>query len=239
MQRYVSSSLTKPEVSLDDVHHILRVMRQRKGDFFEVLFDEKIYKMEIKSIDPFIYEVVDIDSTNNEIANDITLFYCLSKGDKNDFVIQKATELGVKQIVLLNSKRSVLRLDNESFNKKRVRYERIIKEASEQSKRNIVPLIDGIYDIDKIPTSLLKDINLVAYENEKGDTKDTLKVLEGINDMSVSVLIGSEGGIAKEEMDFLLKQNFVPISLGKRILRTETAAVYALSVIAFILESKK
>ena len=157
MQRYISSSNERPLVSKDDIHHIKNVMRERLGDAFEIVFNEKIYKMEITSLEPCEYKIVDIDSTNNELDNDITLFYVLSKGDKNDFVIQKATELGVKRIILLTSSRSVIKMNQEDFERKKVRYQRIIKEASEQSKRNIVPEIVGLYSINNIPSSLLCD----------------------------------------------------------------------------------
>lgn len=238
MQRYISSNLDSPRVSESDIHHIIHVMRQRKGDHFQIIFDKKVYEMEIVNLSPFDYRIVDIDSTNNELENDITIFYCLSKGDKNEFIIQKATELGVKRIVLLSSSRSVIKMDNETFNKKKERYLRIIKEASEQSRRNVTPSLEGIYPITHIPSHLLNDINLVAYENDSGNTKETFSLLEAIDKQSVSILIGSEGGISKEEIETLCKQGFKTISLGKRILRTETAAIYALSVIAFLLERK-
>ncbi len=238
MQRYISSSKERPTVSKDDIHHIKNVMRERRGDAFEIVFDQKIYKMEITSLEPFSYKIVDIDSTNNELNNDITLFYVLSKGDKNDFVIQKATELGVKRIVLLTSSRSVIKMNQEDFDRKKIRYERIIKEASEQSKRNVVPEIIGLYSINDIPSSLLCDDNYVAYEKEDGKTSFLYEELKKITNESLSVLIGSEGGLSEEEVECLIKQGFKSISLGKRILRTETAAIYALSILAFMLERK-
>ena len=237
MQRYFS--LSEKEIILDegDIHHITHVMRNKVGDFFEVIFNEKIYKMRITSLHPLTYEVDDISSLNNELKHDITLFYCLSKGEKNEFVIQKATELGVKRIVLLSSLRSIVKMNDDDFNRKKARYEKILKEASEQSHRNIIPEIIGIIPIKKIPAELLNDHNLIAYEEEAGNTTKTYKLLNEIKEgESVSVLIGSEGGIDKSELEILHSQGFKNISLGKRILRTETAAVYALSVISFMLE---
>jgi 16S rRNA (uracil1498-N3)-methyltransferase len=174
-----------------------------------------------------------------EIKNPITLFYALSKGDKNEFVMQKATELGAKRIVLLSSKRSVLKMSSEDFLRKKERFEKIIKEASEQSKRTSIPEIVGVYPMDKIPQDLLCDKNFVAYEFDSGRTDKTLDQFMNINEEeSVSILIGSEGGIDEKEIEALKKQGFITISLGKRILRTETASVYALSVLGFILERK-
>ncbi|MBR0294830.1 MAG: 16S rRNA (uracil(1498)-N(3))-methyltransferase [Bacilli bacterium] len=237
MQRYFS--LSRKEIILDegDIHHITHVMRNKVGDFFEVIFNEKIYKMRITSLRPLTYVVDDISSLNNELKHDITLFYCLSKGEKNEFVIQKATELGVKRIVLLSSLRSVVKMNDDDFSRKKARYEKILKEASEQSHRNIIPEIIGIIPIKKIPAELLNDHNLIAYEEEAGNTSKTYELLNEIKEgESVSVLIGSEGGIDKSELEILHSQDFKNISLGKRILRTETAAMYALSVISFMLE---
>ncbi len=237
MQRYFSSSTERIVLSKEDIHHITHVMRMRKGDTFEVVFDEKVHLLEIESLDPFTYKVVDISSLNNELNYDITLFYALSKGNKNELVMQKATELGVNHIVLLSSSRSIDKMSSEDFNRKKDRFTKILKEASEQSKRNVIPEIDGVYPMDKIPSHLLKDVNLVAYEGESGNTSNTYNVLNEIKEgQSISLLIGSEGGISPSELEALKAQGFKEISLGKRILRTETAAIYALSVLAFMLE---
>lgn len=239
MQRYFSLSNEKIILSDGDVHHILNVMRMRKGETFEIVFNSLINIAEITSLKPFSYNIVDIVKEEKEIKNPITLFYALSKGDKNEFVMQKATELGAKRIVLLSSKRSVLKMSSEDFLRKKERFEKIIKEASEQSKRTSIPEIVGVYPVDKIPQDLLCDKNFVAYECDSGRTDKTLDQFMNINEEeSVSILIGSEGGIDVKEIEALKKQGFITISLGKRILRTETASVYALSVLGFILERK-
>ena len=239
MQRYFSISNESITLDSGDIHHITHVMRNKVGDFFEVVFDKKIYQMKITSLNPFSYEIVDISSIDNELKQDIILFYCLSKGDKNEFVMQKATELGVKKIVLLSSKRSVVKLSNDDFNRKKDRYLKILKEASEQSHRNVIPELIGIIPISNIPESLLANHNFVAYEEDAGLTSNAFELFNNIKENeSVSILIGSEGGLDKEEIDILHKQGFKNISLGKRILRTETAAVYSLSVISFMLERK-
>lgn len=239
MQRYFSLSDEKIVLSDGDVHHILNVMRMKKGETFEVVHNSLIHIAEITSTKPFSYNIIDIVKEEKEIANPITLFYALSKGDKNEFVMQKATELGAKRIVLLSSKRSVLKMSQEDFLRKKERFERIIKEASEQSKRTSIPEILGVYPMDSIPSELLCDKNYVAYECDSGKTDNTLNEFMNIKDNeSVSILIGSEGGIDEKEIQALRKQGFISISLGKRILRTETASVYALSVLGFILERK-
>lgn len=240
MQRYFSSLVEKMVLSEDDLHHIKNVMRGKISDRFELVFDSKIHLCEITSLNPFDFKVVEVLSDNNELENKVTLFYCLSKGDKNDFVVQKATELGAHRIVFLSSRRSVVKLNQNDFDKKKIRYEKIAKEASEQSKRTIIPEIIGLYDVSNIPTHLLGDNNFVAYETMSGKTDKTSEFFSEIARTSgqISILIGSEGGLEEKEIDKLIKDGFKTISLGKRILRTETAAVYALSVLSFILESK-
>lgn len=202
-----------------------------------MVFHAKVHLLEIISLNPFNYKVIDIYSENSELTNEVTLFYVLSKGKKNELVIQKATELGVSHIVLLSSSRSVIKLNQDDFNHKKERLEMIVKEASEQSKRQQIPSIDGIYDISDIPQHLLCHTNLVAYELSNYSLNDTFNLLCNIKEgESVSLLIGPEGGISPQEIEILKKQGFQDISLGKRILRTETAAIYTLSILAFMLE---
>ena len=228
MQHYFASiedGLVK--LSEKDIHHVLHVMRMKVGDTIVAVSEGKEYLADIKSLSPLTIEVVEELDTNNELSIDITLLYCLAKGDKIEFVIQKATELGAKRIALISSKYCVTKIDNQSFQKKLPRYLAIAKEAAEQSHRQIIPEILGVYDINKLPNELLSDINLVAYE-KCGDNPS----LE-IKDKSVSILIGSEGGFDSKEIETLLKQGFQTVSLGKRILRTETAAIYALSILGY------
>ena len=111
-------------------------------------------------------------------------------------------------------------------------FQKIAKEASEQSHRTLIPEVLGVYDINNIPHDLLADLNLLAYEKEAGQTSDFINK----DAKSISVMIGPEGGFSDEEVAKLVKDGFKLISLGKRILRTETAAVYALSVISYLLE---
>ena len=187
----------------------------------------------MKSLSPLDIEINYEIPSDSELPSDVTLFFALAKGDKIEFVIQKATELGVKRIVLLKTERSVVKFDDKSIEHKLERFNKIAKEASEQSHRVVIPEIVGPVDIRKIPSEYLSDINLLAYEKEAGSTVNSFERLE--KGKSVSIMIGPEGGFSKEEV-LLLQDKFALISLGKRILRTETAAVYALSVIGYLLE---
>ena len=231
MQHYFASiEQGLVHLSESDIHHALHVMRMKVGDTLIAIDNGKEYLADIKSISPLVIEVMEQLDTNNELSSDISLLYCLAKGDKIEFVIQKATELGAKRIALISSKYCVTKIDNQSFQKKLPRYQAIAKEAAEQCHRQQIPDILGVYDINKIPSELLSDVNYVAYE-KCGDNPS----LE-LKGRSVSILIGSEGGFDPKEIESLIKQGFQTVSLGKRILRTETAAVYALSVLGYGIE---
>ena len=236
MQRYFARK-ERDYIVLDegDVHHVLNVMRNKKGDEIEVVADSKLYACVIESTNPLTIKINYEIPQNSELDRDLTLFFALAKGDKIEFVIQKATELGAKKIVLVKTERCVVKFDEKTFANKLLRFNKIAKEASEQSHRLMIPEIVGVIDIKNIPNSLLADVNLLAYEKEAGSTSS---FLEGYKkDKTLSVMIGPEGGFSEDEVNLLVnKYNFVPVSLGKRILRTETAAVYALSVLSFLME---
>ena len=234
MQRYfVSKNNDEFILSKLDEHHIVDVMRNKVNDKVIFVYDNKEYLMNILSIKPLKFSMLSISTPDVELNKKVTLFFTLAKGDKIDLVLQKATELGVFRIVLLNSERCVVKFSKEDFARKLDRYNLICKEASEQSRRVNIPVVVGVYDINNIPNELLCDINYVAYEAEAG-LSSQLKEIENAN--SISILVGPEGGISPKEFENLKNQNFIPISLGKRILRTETAAITALSVIDYVVE---
>ncbi len=237
MQRYFAS-LNNNLVILneDDIHHVLHVMRMRKGDEIEVVANQHLYSAIINNVNPLEITINYEIPSDSEIENDVTLFYTLAKGDKIDLVVQKATELGAKKVVLLSSERCVVKWEEKEINKKLERYQKISKEASEQSHRLIVPEIIGVYPLNNIPGALLCDLNLFAYEKKAGNTGDLHDFLQKVTG-SVSILVGPEGGFSEKEAEMVeTKYGFIPVSLGKRILRSETAAIYALSVIGFYLE---
>lgn len=235
MQRYFAI-LKDNEIILseNDAHHVLHVMRMKKGDEIEAVCNNKLYSAIIKETSP-LKIVIDYEiPSESELPVPVTLFFALAKGDKIDFVVQKATELGASKIVLINTERSIVKFEGNKVENKLERFRKIAKEASEQSHRLMIPEIVGVVDINKIPQNLLADVNLIAYEKEAGSTLSFDNAIE--KGKSISIMIGPEGGFSEKEVEHLLKDKFIPVSLGKRILRTETAAVYALSVIGFNLE---
>ena len=236
MQRYFANKVNENIILGDgDVHHLLHVMRAKKGDEIEAVADNRLYACIIDFLSPLVIKVNYEIPTDSELNEEITLFFALAKGEKIDFVVQKATELGVSKVVLLKTERCVVKFDDKNLSHKLERFEKIAKEASEQSHRLRIPEILGVVDIKSIPNELLSDINLVAYEKEAGKTASLISNIK--SGKSTSIMIGPEGGFSENEIKLLIeKYNFIPVSLGKRILRTETAAVYALSVIGALLE---
>ena len=236
MQRYFASLLDKEHIKLEseDEHHLLHVMRMKKDDEIEVVANDKLFLCRIENVNPLnIYIVHEINS-DVELNEDVTLLFALTKGDRTDLVVQKATELGVKKIALIQSERTVVRYDEKDIAKKCARYQKIMKEASEQSHRLVVPTLLGIYNLKKLPKEIYSDLNYVAYEKDANDVEGSFKGLT--KGKSVTILVGPEGGFSKEEIDMLVNQGFIRTSLGKRILRAETAAIYALRVIGYLLE---
>ena len=239
MQRYFANIDQNYDVHLskDDEHHILHVMRMKKGDEIEVVDNQKLYLCRLNGTNPLSVSMVHEIASNVEISEVVTLLYALTKGDKIDLVLQKATELGVKNIALIQSERTVVKYDNKDIDKKIQRFQKIMKEASEQSHRLVVPNLIGIYSLKQLPKEAFSDLNYIAYEKEAGDTKAAFADVD--KNKSVSILVGPEGGFSEEEVNNLVKQGFIRTSLGKRILRAETAAIYALSVLGYLLEKWK
>ena len=236
MQRYFSNIDHNffVEFTPNDEHHILHVMRMKKGDEIEVVSNGKVYLCRIDSVNPLKASVIHEIENDVELKEDITLLFALTKGDKIDLVLQKATELGVKKVALIESERIVVNYDNKDVDKKLARFSKIMKEASEQSHRIIVPELLGIFNLKNLPKEAFSDINYVAYEKDANDISGAFSGLT--KGKSVSILIGPEGGFSEQEINRLTEQGFIRTSLGKRILRAETAAIYALSVIGYLLE---
>ena len=236
MQRYFATLIDSERVKLEpeDEHHLLHVMRMRQGDEIEVVANGVLYLCNIGSTNPLtIYAVHEIE-TDVELNVDVTLLFALTKGDRTDLVVQKATELGVKKVALIQSERTVVRYEEKDIAKKCARYQKIMKEASEQSHRLVVPEMMGIFNLKKLPKEVFSDLNYVGYEKDASDVSGMFANFD--KKKSITILIGPEGGFSENEIESLTKQGFIRTSLGKRILRAETAAIYALSVIGYLLE---
>ena len=236
MQRYFSN-IDKNylvHLSTNDEHHILHVMRMKKGDEIEVVSDGRVFLCRIDNTNPLEVSVIHEIENDVELKEEVTLLFALTKGDKIDLVLQKATELGVKKVALISTERTVVNYDNKDIDKKLTRFSKIMKEASEQSHRVIVPELLGVFDLKNLPKEVYSELNYVAYEKDANDISGAFSNLE--KGKSISILIGPEGGFSEQEINRLTTLGFIRTSLGKRILRAETAAIYALSVIGYLLE---
>ena len=233
------------ELSKDDSNHIVRIMRKKINDKVYVVFNNEIkYICNIidNNVDKVLitpYEQVD---GSNELPIKITVAIPPLKNDKIEYLIQKITELGVSNIVLFNSERNIAKIKKDKVDSKLNRWNKIIKEAAEQSKRNIIPDITYVDSLgDLIRFSENYDYKVVAYEKESVNVDNiNLKKLltSDLNDKDVIAVFGSEGGLSEQEIDSLIDGKFDVIGLGKRILRAETAPLYFVSCIAYFSEFK-
>ena len=236
MQQYFLNEELKVEstyeLSKDDSNHIVRIMRKKINDKVYVVFNNEVkYICNIidNNVDKVLitpYEQVD---GSNELPTKITVAIPPLKNDKIEYLIQKLTELGVSNIVLFNSERNIAK-------------NKIIKEAAEQSKRNIIPDITYVDSLKEL-VSFSENYNykVVAYEKESvnEDNINLKKLLNSdLNNKDVIAVFGSEGGLSKQEIDNLIDGNFDVIGLGKRILRAETAPLYFVSCVSYFSEFK-
>lgn len=221
-----------------DEHHLKNVLRIKNNEEIIVSFDNVFYQCKTQinsnSISALIINKLD---DSHELKAKITLVYGLPKGDKFELVIQKATELGVNQIIPYEAKRSIVQIEGKKIEAKLDRWNKIIHDASMQSKRNCQPVVTKPLKLNEILT-LKADIKLIAFEEESCYGQETLyKILnQDLTNKSIILMVGPEGGFELDEVNKLVDSGFIRVSLGKRILRSETAAIDMLAITAFMLE---
>ncbi|MCD8195339.1 MAG: 16S rRNA (uracil(1498)-N(3))-methyltransferase [Coprobacillus sp.] len=238
-QRYFALSIDKDQITVseEDAHHILHVMRKKVGDELFFSYMDKSYVGRIDSVSPLKISLMYQEEENRESPVDITLYQCSLKKDNNEFIIQKAVELGVSSFYFVNSSRVINKWSKEDFNRKEVRYQKIIKEASEQSQRSSLMRLNTPISINDIVSLDSSDLKLLFYEKEEGKTSKLIDLLSNLDNIkSISILVGPEGGFTSEEVDTLLEAGFESVSLGRRILRSETATIAALSTLNLFIE---
>lgn len=224
----------------EDVNHIKKVLRKNIGDELNICNTDSgdNYIVKIKSFekDKIICSIEEKVVSENESNVKISLFQGLPKFDKMEYIIQKNTEVGVYDFFPIIMKRTIVKVREEDKEKRNIRFKKTAESAAKQSLRDIIPEIHNIVNFSSILESLEQyDLVLVAYEDEENNSlKSVLRNIEEKNDYKIAVLIGPEGGIDKEEIDELKKLDNVKIvSLGKRILRTETAGIVINSQIMY------
>lgn len=232
------------EIIGNDVNHIKNVLRQKIGDKITICNNDTLqdYECEISKIEENkIYcDIKETLNTSSESNVKVTIFQGLPKADKMELVIQKSVELGVFDITPVEMKRCVVKLKENDKKKKIERWHKIAEVAAKQSGRNQIPKINDIIQIKNICQEMEKyDIVLVAYEKEENNTlKQVLKQLKEreYSNLKIGVVIGPEGGIEEQEIEMLKENGAEIITLGKRILRTETVALNVLSILMYELE---
>lgn len=247
MQRYFISSNQWHEekviITGDDVHHISKVMRFSVGD--KIICNDENGKAAQCIISKMDKEFIEVEinlwlDENKELPIEVTIVHGIPKADKFELVLQKGTELGAVKFIPFQSERSVVTWDHKKWEKKLQRFEKIVKEASEQSHRNRVPSISNPMKLtDIILESNQYDMKLFAYEEEaKIERYDSFgsKIEQLKPGQSLFICVGPEGGFSEHEATKLKENNFQSVRLGPRILRTETAPLYALAAISYHFE---
>ena len=223
-----------------DVNHIRNVLRMKQGEKILISSKETLeYTCYIERLEEeeVLAKILYVQENGLELPSKVYLFQGLPKSDKMEFIIQKAVELGVYEIVPVAAKRSVVKLDAKKEANKRKRWQAISESAAKQSKRMIIPQVTCVKSFEEAAAYADQlDIRLIPYELAKGMEK-TRELLEGIRPgQSVGIFIGPEGGFEEQEISIAMEHGILPITLGKRILRTETAGMTILSILMYLLE---
>lgn len=225
----------------EDVKHISKVLRYGQGDEIEVCDSNgHEYICRIESIDKTRIDlsIVDEVDINRESRIRVSLYQGVPKSTKMEIILQKLTEAGVDEIVLVNTKRSVVNIKGDKADRKFDRWERIIYEAAKQCKRGLIPKLRGILSFKEALEDMGKnDINICPYEVEKSlgikealQTGQVKKILENKDEVRVGIFIGPEGGFAEEENEMVKTAGIASVTMGPRIFRTETASIVATAI---------
>ncbi len=234
----------------EDVNHIKKVLRAKIGDELQICNSQNgenflcdIQSLDNENINCIIKQNLEI-STESNIK--VTIFQGLPKADKMEYIIQKSVELGVTDITPVEMKRCVVKFDEKDKVKKQARWQKISEVAAKQCGRDIIPEINSLINIKNLCNLIEKyDIVLVAYENEKETTlkeqllkikTDTINNKKQDEQVKIGIVIGPEGGLEPQDVELLKQNGAKVITLGKRILRTETVALNVLSIIMYELE---
>lgn len=225
-----------------DVKHIANVLRMQKNEELQVCnvqtFDNYVVYIEKFEKDKIITKILEKLQTSIESNVEIDLYQGLPKADKMELIIQKTTEIGINKIFPVDMVRCIVKLNEKEEKKKIDRWQKIAEAAAKQSKRDKIPQIENKIELKEV-LNKVKDYNafFVAYEQENINTlKHSLKSLERGKFYKIGILIGPEGGIDSKEIEILKQNGITIVSLGKRILRTETAPIVMSANILYELE---
>lgn len=218
-------------ISGEDVKHITSVLRMRKGDI-AVLCDgrrmDHLAELESAESGCCVFRVLEKSENQAEPNIYLRLFQAMPKGDKMEFIVQKAVECGASEIIPIFTKRCVSRPDEKQMSKKLPRYQKIALEAAKQCGRGIIPTVKNAVEFTDLNKFISpENTGIMFYECSETPLKDAVSGFK----KNVDIVIGSEGGFEPAEAEELRKMGFAAVSLGKRILRCETAPIAAISVL--------
>ena len=220
-----------------DAHHLRNVLRLEKGDEIIIVSEGQEYQALISDFvdNQVLCTLRDATVGLGEPPLEVILLQGMPKGEKLELIIQKAVEIGVSKIVLLDTQRSVVKLDSSKAEKRLTRWRRIALEAAKQCRRSIVPQVEGIYKLSQWLEGQKQSeetLFLVPWEDERrAGIGEVLKEQKGIG--KVIILIGPEGGLSESEVAEAKRYGARPVTLGPRILRTETAAIVAPALVLY------
>lgn len=233
MQRYFAQTKNADNFVLnpDDLFHIRTVMRMIDGDLIEVVYQNNVYVCRLNNVNGDI-KIIIVKKLESVVKKDleIVLAIPLVKEQKMDFILQKSTELGVNKIIPFIAERSIIKLTDDKEQNKLKRWQRICKEASEQSKRVDIPIVTNVkslkelinFEGQKLVCSTKKDVNSIKMFLQKHAFCDKLLLV-----------IGPEGGLSEKEETYLVNHDFHQVTLGNRIMRVETVPLFLLSIVNY------
>lgn len=241
-----SDQIGESQITIEgaDVNHIVHVLRMKPGE--ELLLctgeDDREYRCRISRIEEMSVtaEILWVEERGVELPCRIYLFQGLPKSDKMELIIQKAVELGVYEVIPVASRRSVVKLDAKKEEAKRKRWNAIAESAAKQSKRMLIPQVTKVMTFpEALEYGAGLDVKLIPYELAE-NMEHTRELVKSIRPgQSVGIYIGPEGGFEREEVALAMERGARAVTLGRRILRTETAGMALLSVLMFELEDRQ
>ena len=229
MQRYFSENKKGNILYLndEDLHHIFNVMRMKENDNVEIIYDETLY---ICSVSKTGFEIITKINQEQIKKPYINLIVPILKEAKMDIIIQKSTELGVDEITVVNTERTIVKANGKE-EKKLNRWQKIAKEASEQSKRVTIPKINGIIDLHSLKN--IEGLKVICSTNQDSTSLKYL-LQNNLTCAKITLVIGPEGGLSTNEEEHLVKMGFNRVTFGNFVLRSETVPLYLLSIINYI-----
>ncbi len=246
MQQYFYSDRLQTgdrfQLNQDDMHHIINVMRLKSQEIIHVVDSERqTYRCQLQALPEKEWELETLDQVyfERELPVKVIVACGLSKNDKLDWIVQKATETGMMEFIPLVLRRDVVKWEPKKAQKRVERLQKIAKEAAQQSKREIIPYVHNLMTLQEMTKMIQADHRWVMYEDtaksgQHGALKTAFESVKSTD--SIIAVFGSEGGFDPSEIQYLNEQNYLSCSLGPRILRAETAPIYLLSALSYQLE---